>query len=129
MGPVTVDYEQTPAYAPSSDEGWLGEPCNLVGVDRRAARSGAAETSSTPEQRFYATWTTDTLRLAWAGADWDVDGDLFVYLDTAAGGTSETLNPYVDDAETHVYLPGVPPRRCRAASAGPGIPRPRCLPT
>ena len=127
VGPVMVDYEQTPAYAAAAYEGWLDEPCNLIGVDRRAARSGAAETSSTLEQRFYATWTTDTLRLAWAGADWDVDGDLFVYLDIAAGGTSETLNPYVDDAGTHVYLPGVTPTTLPGGVSRAGDPAPAML--
>ena len=39
------------------------------------------------------------------GANWDVEGDLFIYLDTEIGSGATTLyNPYGDG--TTVYLPG-----------------------
>jgi len=59
-------------------------------------------------QRFYTTWDGDGLRLAWAGANWDTDGDLFVYLDTESGGASQAYDPYSTDAVT-ISLPGVTP--------------------
>jgi len=44
-------------------------------------------------QRLYATWDPEALRLAWTGASWSSDGDLFVYLDTVEGGTNDLYNP------------------------------------
>ena len=45
-------------------------------------------------QRFYTTWNGDTLRMAWTGANWNDDGDLFIYLDSGAGGATTLDNPY-----------------------------------
>lgn len=114
-GAFYIDYRLTPAYTGEGESGtrysdWLEEPCNLIGVDRRAAtRNGSGQTLTPPVQRFYATADGSALDLAWTGADWDVDGDLFIYFDTTAGGSAEALNPYLDDIDTHVYLPGVTP--------------------
>ncbi|MCD6284599.1 MAG: proprotein convertase P-domain-containing protein, partial [Anaerolineae bacterium] len=114
LGPIYVDEHLTPAYAPAPVAehtiGWLDEPCNLVGVDSRAARTGSDGNAGTPEQRFYTTWDADNLRLAWSGADWDVQGDLYLYLDTGAGGTSLAYNPYAGEpAADELSLPGVTP--------------------
>ena len=43
---------------------------------------------------LYATWGDEALRLAWDGADWGGDGDLFVYLDSAVGGATTAHNPF-----------------------------------
>ncbi|MFQ5421054.1 MAG: hypothetical protein ACE5EY_11915, partial [Anaerolineae bacterium] len=110
MGPVYVDAPLTPDYVGQADSlsyrGWMESGCSLVGVDRRLAERAPL----TPEQRFYLTWDDANLRLAWTGADWDVDGDLFVYLDTEAGGSSQAYDPYTSTmTNTAVYLPGVTP--------------------
>ncbi len=51
------------------------------------------------EQRLYATWNAEALRLAWTGANWHTDGDLFVYLDTQSGGSSVAYNPYLVEGD------------------------------
>ena len=56
---------------------------------RRADARAAAACSS-----FYATWDQQALRLAWTGANWNTDGDLFIYLDTGAGGADAVFRPY-----------------------------------
>ena len=114
-GPVYVDSPLTPDYAPLVDpegvpRGWMDGGCTLLGVDRKVARGTGSRPSLDAEQRFYATWDAAGLRLAWTGADWSVDGDLFVYLDTAPGGITVTLNPYTATVtNTVVYLPGNTP--------------------
>ncbi|MBN1180206.1 MAG: tandem-95 repeat protein [Anaerolineae bacterium] len=116
-GPVYVDGPRTPDYAILDDpdgvyRGWMESGCSLLGVDRRASRQAQGA-----EQRFYATWNAEGLRLAWNGANWDdpstgsgqAGGDLFVYLDVQAGGAITAYNPYSDTAGAVVYLPGVTP--------------------
>ncbi len=106
VGPVYTDVPTTPDYIqlPSSREGgtggggtyrgWMQSGCSQIGADRELIRYAQAGQALTDTQRFYATWNTDTLRLAWTGADWNSDGDLFVYLDTAPGGSTVAHNPY-----------------------------------
>ncbi|RLC71701.1 MAG: hypothetical protein DRI81_17365, partial [Chloroflexi bacterium] len=58
-------------------------------------------------QRFYATWNADALRMAWEGANWDYEGDLFIYLDTTSGGAETLYTPYTATmTNTTIYLPG-----------------------
>jgi hypothetical protein len=46
------------------------------------------------------------LRIAWLGADWDSDGDLFVYLKTGSGSeTDQAYNPYSATAGDTLTLP------------------------
>jgi hypothetical protein len=47
-------------------------------------------------QKLAATFDEQWLALAWTGANWEGDGDLFVYLDTQAGGALTAYNPYTD---------------------------------
>ncbi|MBN1888600.1 MAG: Ig-like domain-containing protein [Thermoflexales bacterium] len=119
FGPFYVDYERTPAYVGLDASGglgrppyrgWLEAPCNLLGVDERIALHAQAGAALGDAQRFYATWHTPApsqgegrgggLRLAWTGANWDGDGDLFIYLDVVdaqhpqAGGSVRAYNPY-----------------------------------
>jgi len=108
FGPVYADYARTPDYitmdgADGLYRGWMDSGCSLIGRDARVSTQGQAHTTLREPQKLYATWDTPSpsqgegwgggLRLAWTGADWDHDGDLFIYLDTIAGGTEETYNP------------------------------------
>lgn len=88
LPPVYVDSAVTPDYTQISKNpndiyrGWAGPAgCAL----NASANSGA--------QKFFATWDNAALRLNWQGTDWDNEGDLFVYLDTAAGGTLQPYRP------------------------------------
>lgn len=108
-GPVYADTPRTPDYAPLDYDGWQDSGCSLVGVDRRIERSTLHKAALSAEQKFYVTWSNDDLRLAWTGANWDQDGDLFVYLDTQPGGTTTAYNPYIATSGTTIYLPGVTP--------------------
>lgn len=42
-------------------------------------------------QSLYATWDGDNLYLGWQKAWWDLDGTLWAYLDTGAGGSTQTV--------------------------------------
>ena len=77
---VTPDYTQISSTANDVYRGWLQNGCAALGQ------------SPDGTQRFATTWDANALRLNWQGSDWDVDGDLFVYLDTVAGGT---ITPYI----------------------------------
>ena len=75
--PETPDYIQLEAGgAPYS--GWLDSGCSLLGIDHR----GEQTLGGRGPQQLYATWDQQALRLAWTGANWNNDGDLFIYLDT-----------------------------------------------
>ena len=106
LGPIYVDGPQTPDYiemagpAGRAYDGWLDSGCSLLAVDRR----GEQITGGRATQRLYATWDQQALRLAWTGANWNTDGDLYVYLDTAAGGTDQVFFPY-PPAGTVISLP------------------------
>ena len=63
--------------------------CTDLGVERRAEAG-----SHSQGQEFFTTWSDEALRLAWLGADWDADGDLFIYLDTRLGGTNTAFDPF-----------------------------------
>ena len=69
---------------------WMTNGCTWVGTDRRAAQYS----TRLDEQRVYVTWGVDALRLAWTGANWNTDGDLFIYLDTRPGGAATAFDPY-----------------------------------
>jgi Concanavalin A-like lectin/glucanases superfamily/Bacterial TSP3 repeat len=114
FGSVIVDGPLTPDYfAPLSSsvlgagagaEGWMDSGCSVLGADRRIARLGGGERWAA--QQIYATWDHRALRLAWTGANWNGDGDLFIYLDTGPGGTHSTFTPYpVSDAGMTLTLP------------------------
>ena len=100
VGPFSIDAPATPdLIANIDDTSWMESGASLVGVDQ--ARQNIE--TRRDAQRFYATWNNDTLRLAWTGANWNNDGDLFVYLDTEAGGTTTLHNPFA--TATSVQLP------------------------
>jgi len=112
-GPFYVDSPVTPDHTvlePGQQpyRGWMDSGCTLVGVDRRLSRQASPGAALSAAQALYVSWDTEALRLAWTGADWRADGDLFIYLDTRDGGTSTLFNPYEVMAPT-IYLPGVTP--------------------
>ncbi len=104
-GPLTPDLVQLPADpGVPPDPEWMETGCTLLTTDGRAARISGA--GAYPIQALYGSWDQAALRLTWAGADWSSDGDLFVYLDTGAGGTRDLFTPYpVPEKASQFLLP------------------------
>ncbi|MHB1319832.1 MAG: LamG domain-containing protein, partial [Anaerolineae bacterium] len=105
--PVTL----TPITAAQSDA-QLDSECALLGVDARVQRQSAANTSLDVLQRFYTAWDADGLRFRWLGANWENDGDLFIYLDVSdaaipqASGSARVYDPYpATYTNTAIWLP------------------------
>ena len=117
-GPVYLDTPRTPDYVALNYSDWQDSGCSLIGVDRRIERGASGKAALNAEQKLFATWSNDNLRLAWTGANWDEDGDLFIYLDTQPGGTTTAFNPYIDATpDTVIHLPGVTPTSTVSALA------------
>ena len=83
--------------------------CTLLGGDRRAAYGASSRGAMDAGQQLHLTWSaqpTDTaaLRMAWTGASWATDGDLFIYLDVVddrhpvISGTLTAFTPYTYSA-------------------------------
>ena len=104
LGPIYTDITTTPDLvgqtADLSYHGWMESGCTQVGADRELMHNAHSGQAITDTQRLYVTWDADYLRLAWTGANWDSDGDLFVYFDTVPGGTTTAYNPYTTTAPT-----------------------------
>jgi len=120
IGPVYADSPFTPDYLdPLGPQdvyrGWMASGCSQVGVDRRVNRSALSQAALSAEQRFYVTWNAEALRMVWSGANWNSDGDLFIYLDTGPGGATAAYNPY--GAGPAIHLPGVTPTTTVGAMA------------
>jgi sugar lactone lactonase YvrE len=106
FGPVYVDGPATPdltSFTPAGIEpdpyaAWRGSGSTQIGADRELSSAAQGQI-----QRFYATWDAANLRLSWLGADWDSDGDLFIYFDTGSGGATTLFNPYT--ATATIQLP------------------------
>ncbi|MBP7689320.1 MAG: hypothetical protein KA765_15495, partial [Thermoflexales bacterium] len=113
--PVYVDTPLTPDLVGQvgnvTYRGWLNSSCTELGVNRSVAEHALSGASLHEAQTFYTTWNADTLRLAWDGANWATEGDLFVYLDYQPGGATQLYNPYsATISNTTIYLPGnLPP--------------------
>ncbi|MEZ4639722.1 MAG: LamG domain-containing protein [Caldilineaceae bacterium] len=74
---------------------WQTNGCTLLGTDPRMD----------PAQALYLTRDDSLLHILWTGADWETDGDLFVYLDTLPGqGGLVAYNPYASTAQSTVLL-------------------------
>ncbi|MFZ0546708.1 MAG: LamG-like jellyroll fold domain-containing protein [Candidatus Promineifilaceae bacterium] len=105
-GPIYVDGLLTPDVISNLNyHGWANDSCAIEGIDRRLAQAHPGLYGDT-QQQFYVTWDESALRLYWQGANWNHDGDLFIYLDTRPGGSNRLFNPYPGDAGTNIYLPG-----------------------
>ncbi len=114
LGPVYVDRPATPDYIDLTGlgnlsglyHGWMESGCSQIGAAREMARRAQTRQALTDIQRFYATWDANALRLAWTGANWDGDGDLFIYFDTVPGGATLAYNPYsATMTDTVIALP------------------------
>ncbi|MGD2205983.1 MAG: hypothetical protein PVH17_04310, partial [Anaerolineae bacterium] len=127
-GPFYVDGPLTPDYihfgaGENPYSGWLDSGCTILGSDARIRDKAIDGAALDDAQSLYVTWRTglgagdDALRLAWTGADWDNDGDLFVYLDTGYGGSRRAFNPYTDTT-TLVFLPPSGGHGAPAGTAG-----------
>ena len=94
---IYVDGLNTPDYTFMNGQnppyrGFINSSCTILGTDTRPANIGS--------QQFATTWDSQALRFNWQGADWNYDGDLFIYLDTKgpstdypSGGTYKTYRP------------------------------------
>jgi hypothetical protein len=89
LGTIYVDSATTPDYTPidSTDpyRGFINRGCAALGTDSRSTVYGS--------QQFSTTWDEQAVRINWNGANWDADGDLFVYFDSTAGGTVNAYQP------------------------------------
>jgi YVTN family beta-propeller protein len=95
LGPVYIDGPGTPDdVVDLAYHGWHDDECNLVGADRELAHYADPYATRNDVQQMYASWDASALRLSWRGANWDGDGDLFVYLDTVNGGSTVARDPY-----------------------------------
>ncbi len=91
LGPVFVDSPVTPDLVDDPGaRGWLDSGASLVAADSERH----VHDDRVPRQLLYTSWDADTLAVTWSGADWDFDGDLFVYFDTSAGGATALYDPY-----------------------------------
>ncbi len=94
-GPFYVDAPTTPDLVDDMNyDGWRDSGASWVSSDHALALN----TPNTSAQNLFASWNADTLRMLWQGADWNSQGDLFVYLDTNAGGATQLYDPYPADA-------------------------------
>ncbi|MEM7129936.1 MAG: LamG-like jellyroll fold domain-containing protein [Chloroflexota bacterium] len=92
VGPFYFDSPATPDLIDDlAYQGWATSGYAQVGADRSNSQD-----SSGNVQKLYTGWNETALRLLWEGANWNHDGDLFIYLDTAGGGASQALNPFND---------------------------------
>lgn len=87
LGPIIVDAPTTPDVTALGFAHWLDANATQVGSHPRA-RCGDVLTATQCPQAFYVTWDALALRLAYTGANWDSDGDLWVFFDTQAGGAT-----------------------------------------
>jgi hypothetical protein len=123
VGPIYLDTPLTPDIIamygqpdgrPYHD--WLASGCTQIGADREVWRNARPGAALKEIQRLYATWDDQALRLTWTGANWNSDGDLFIYLDTGQpGGATVAYNPYT--ATTPGPVIGLPAQNGRQLAA------------
>jgi hypothetical protein len=128
LGPIYTDTPTTPDYILPSPRvgggaggggdyhGWMESGCSQIGVNREVLRNAHTGAALNEIQELYLTWDDEALRLAWGGADWAGDGDVFVYFDTGApGGATVAYNPYTTTiANTVIGLPAQNGRQLEA---------------
>jgi uncharacterized repeat protein (TIGR01451 family) len=96
--PLTPDFIELPPGGGSSGAGslynaWADGGCTLLGADRRLQEQIRRFGARRDPQRLYATWDEQALRLAWTGASWSGDGEMYIYMDTGPGGASTLFAP------------------------------------
>ncbi len=85
-GPYYFDGPQTPdLIADLTIENW---------VDSGGKQVGQMATEERGPQKLFAGWNANLLRLRWQGFDVSSEGDLYLYLGTGDGGTTDLYNPY-----------------------------------
>lgn len=95
VGPFATDGPATPdLLGDLTDTNWLASGGSQLGADREVSRGPFAKAAFGGVQKFYLSWNDQGLGMAWDGANWAGDGDLFIYLDTGAGGATQLYNPY-----------------------------------
>lgn len=105
-GPFYFDSPATPDLVTNIFyQAWTNNDTAQIGVDRLIEQRMTGR-----EQRLYAAWDSNALRLQWQGANWNAEGDLFLYFDTtgAAGGAPTLYNPH-DDGVTVQFPVGFAP--------------------
>jgi subtilisin-like proprotein convertase family protein len=118
IGPIYVDHPLTPDYVTLSSppgggaggiyHGWMESGCTQIGADNRIRDHAFPGAALDEAQELYATWNQQALRFTWSGANWDNDGDLFIYLDTQTGGADRVYDPYTaTTTNTVILLPAV----------------------
>jgi uncharacterized repeat protein (TIGR01451 family) len=105
LGPIYVDAPTTPDITAMGYRGWMESGATQIGADREITKGPFQYSDIGVVQRFYLTWDDAALRMAWHGANWDHNGDLFIYLDTNSGGAAALYNPYTATATTTIGLP------------------------
>ncbi len=112
-GPVYVDSPLTPDYVQFNGDfipyrGWMESGCTDLGVDRRAMENAQGGANLSNAQNLYVTWDTAGLRITWVGANWDYNGDLFVYLDDLSDPSVPitAYNPFTATQNITVSIPG-----------------------
>jgi uncharacterized repeat protein (TIGR01451 family) len=91
FGPIYVDAPTTPdLVAEPSYRDWQQSGAAQLSADSVASR----RTVGVAQQQLFTSWNAAGLRLSWLGANWDQDGDLFIYLDTVSGGATTAFNPF-----------------------------------
>jgi hypothetical protein len=117
LGPIYADIPTTPDYIIDLDyHGWMESGCSQIGVNRQVLRNAHTGAALNEVQELYLTWNDEALRLAWGGADWDGDGDIFIYFDTSApGGARTAFNPYTATMSNNVI--GLPAQNGRQLEA------------
>ncbi|MGD8585667.1 MAG: Ig-like domain-containing protein, partial [Chloroflexota bacterium] len=95
IGPIYMDGPLTPDLVGDLDyHGWLQNGNTLLSEDFEIQRQTPPSAALHQTQRLYGSWNETALRLTWQGAAWNSHGDLFLYLDTIAGGTDTTYDPF-----------------------------------
>jgi hypothetical protein len=89
LSSVYIDKDTTPDYTLMDDSpiyrGFLNTRCTILDTDTRATANG--------NQQFAVTWDSQAVRFNWQGADWNYNGNLFIYLDSIANaGTTNPLS-------------------------------------
>ena len=104
FGPLAIDSPVTPdLIADLRDLRWQQTGGSQLSADRAVSKGAGATVGLGMAQRFFLSWNAANLRLGWNGADWDQQGDLFIYFDTGSGGATQLYNPYNDG--TTIGLP------------------------
>ncbi len=90
---LTPDYILLDADRSNTYHEWMFSGCTDIGVDRKINNLAPEAAALEEEQRFFISWNLEALRLAWTGANWSGDGDLFIYLGSRPGGTNSAYVP------------------------------------